>query len=158
MIISHLRILVIIALGLCAQLCFSQRVIVNSNGERIIMFPDGSWRLAEAGDSLLVRQNLQKAETLGQENEAMEPERIRNTGEYDDYILKQWNELHFNIKATEKKIQNEFRAATNAHFSAAEIYHNAEANKSMIEPVRLATITESYEQSIKNLKQAKINQ
>ena len=158
MIINHLRILVIIALGLCAQLCFSQRVIVNSNGERIIMFPDGSWRLAEAGDSLLVRQNLQKAETLGQENEAMEPERIRNTGEYDDYILKQWNELHFNIKATEKKIQNEFRAATNAHFSAAEIYHNAEANKSMIEPVRLATITESYEQSIKNLKQAKINQ
>jgi len=156
--IRDLRVQFFIILSLLAQLCFAQRVIVNSNGERIIMFPDGSWRLAEAGDSVLIRQNLQKAETLGLENESMDPLQERTTGEYDDYILRQWNELHFNIKATEKKIQNEFRNATNAQFSAAEIYHNAEANKSMIDPVRFATITEQYEQSIKELKQAKVNQ
>lgn len=156
--IRDLRVSVIIIFSLLAQFCFSQRVIVNSNGERIIMFPDGSWRLAEAGDSILIRKNLQKSETLGLENESMNPAQVRTSGEYDDYILRQWNELHFNIKATEKKIQNEFRAATNAQFSAAEIYHNAEANKSMIDPVRLATITENYEKSIKQLKQAKVNQ
>ena len=151
-------ILIVMALVLTGPDSLCQRVIVNSNGERIIMFPDGSWRLAEAGDSVLIRSNLQKSEALGQDNENLYAEQSRTPGEFEEYILKQWNELHFNIKALEKKIQNEFRAATNAQFSASEIYHNAEANKALIEPDRFAQISENYEQSIKKLKQAKLNQ
>ena len=136
----------------------AQRVIVNGNGERIIMFPDGSWRLAEAGDSVLINQNLSKSETAGRNNEFIDQVRQRTKAEEEEYAFRQWNELHFKIKSLEKKIQNEFRSATNAHFSAAELYYNAEANKSMIEPDRLAVITENYEQSIRDLKRAKQNQ
>ena len=136
----------------------AQRIIVNSNGERIVMYPDGSWRLVEAGDSVLLRQNLQKSEILGLKNENMESSEARNIGEQEEYILKQWNELHFKIRAQEKKIQNEFRAATNAHFKADELLRNAEAIKSLVEPDRLASLNEDYEKSIRVLRQAKRNQ
>lgn len=136
----------------------AQRIIVNSNGERIVMYPDGSWRLVEAGDSILLRQNLQKSEILGLENENMEASEARTIGEQEEYILKQWNELHFKIKAQEKKIQNEFRAATNAHFKANELLQNAETIKGLVEPDRLASLHEDYEKSIKVLRQAKSNQ
>ena len=122
----------------------TQQIIVNSNGDRIVMYPDGSWRSAEAGDSVLLR-NLQKSEPIGYLSESDIPSRELNPGEYEDYILRQWNELHFNILAQEKKIQAEFRAATNAQFKARELLGNAEANKSMIEPDRLAQLNEDFD-------------
>jgi len=121
------------------------------------MYPDGSWRAVDAGDSLLLRQTILKSETIGIENENQLPaEKI--PAEHEEYVLRQWNELHFHIRDLEKKIQDEFRQATNAQFSAAELLNNAEANKSMIEPVRLATLHDKYEESVQNLKKAKINQ
>ena len=140
------------------QFAAGQRIIVNSNGEKIVMFPDGSWRLLEAGDSALVRQHLQKSGASGFENGNVDPALKRTAAEEEEYLIRQWNELHFNIRSLEKKIQNEFRVATNAQFSAAEIYFNAESNKKLIEPDRLAIITENYHQSIANLKVAKQNQ
>lgn len=136
----------------------AQRIIVNSNGDRIIMYPDGSWRAVEAGDSLLLRQNVQKSETIGIENEGTDPFEIKTIGEQEEYILRQWNELHFNIKEQEKKVQNEFRTATNAQFRASELLNNAEANKTMIEPDQLAKLMEDYEESVRNLRTAKTKQ
>src|SRR5688572_18148094 len=136
----------------------AQRIIVNSNGERIVMYPDGSWRLADAGDSTLIKGSLQKTESLELENETIDQSQPGSEAEQNEYILKQWNELHFNLKAQEKKVLNEFRAATNAQFSAAEIYNNAITNKSLIEPDRLETITENYESSVRKLRVAKAKQ
>ncbi len=136
----------------------AQRIIVTGNGDRIVMYPDGSWRMAETGDSVLLRQNLQKSETLGLNNESTDQSQSRSVGEQEEYILRQWNELHFKIKAQEKKVQNEFRAATNAQFSTNELLQNAEANKNLMEPDRLAALSEDYERSIRNLRQAKLNQ
>lgn len=153
LVISVISIVLILSENLTAQ-----RIIVNSNGERIVMYPDGSWRLVEAGDSVLLRQNLQKSETLGQNHEEMDPSLTLNMGEQEEQVLRQWNELHFKIKAQEKKIQNEFRSATNAQFKALELRDNAEANKAMIEPDRLAALHENYEKSVRDLKRAKYNQ
>ena len=133
----------------------AQRIIVNSQGERIVMYPDGSWRLAEARDSTLLRQYVKSSGTNSSEDASTV---FSTRAEQEDYLLRQWNELNFHIKSLEKKIQNEFRAATNAQFSAAEIYHNAEANKHLLEPERIATINENYEKSIERLKIAKKNQ
>lgn len=136
----------------------AQRVIVNGNGERLIMYPDGSWRLADAGDSVLLRQNLQKSETLGYPIDKVEENSKRNPAEEQEYVLRQWNELYFKIKDEEKKAQAQFRTATNAQFKANEMLQNAEANKKMIESDRLALLHESYEKSIENLRNAKLRQ
>jgi len=152
------RIACLFVLCLLSHIAEGQRIIVNSNGERIIMFPDGSWRPMEPGDSLLLRQVLQKSDTNSVFNDKNDPANKGTIADQEELLLRQWNELHFNIKALEKKIQNEFRAATNAQFSAAEIYHNAAANKNLIEPDRLETINENYEKSIQNLRIAKSNQ
>ena len=145
-----------ILLTVCTPVA-AQRIIVNSNGEKIVMYPDGSWRAVESGDSVLLRQNLQKSEALDYKQDGPYATENHLTGEYEEHILKQWNELHFKIIAQEKKIQNEFRSATNAQFKARELLENAEANKSMIEPVRLATLNDEYEASVKSLRQAKLN-
>ena len=136
----------------------AQRIIINSNGDRIVMYPDGSWRAVEAGDSVLLRQNLQKSESLSTAAESPQTSYQRNPAEVQEYILKQWNELHFHIKAQEKKVQGEFRAATNAKFKADEQLNNALANKNLMEPDKLAALQDEYDASIKRLKQAKLNQ
>ncbi|MEO6132004.1 MAG: hypothetical protein ABIQ02_09150 [Saprospiraceae bacterium] len=136
----------------------AQRVIVNGNGERLIMYPDGSWRLAEAGDSILLRQNLQKSETLDYPSDKVDPAYYRNPAEEEEYILRQWNELYFKIKEYEKKSQHQFREATNAQFKAGELLQNAQANKQMIESDRLASLQDNYEKSIEQLRIAKQQQ
>lgn len=136
----------------------AQRIIINSNGDRIVMYPDGSWRAVEAGDSVLLRQNLQKSESLNEAAVSPQTSYQRNPAEIQEYILKQWNELHFHIKAQEKKVQGEFRAATNAKFKADEQLNNAMANKGLMEPDKLAALQEEYDASIKRLKEAKLNQ
>lgn len=158
LIFGHLTWSCLLLLSLFCTDVSGQRVIINSNGERIVMFPDGSWRPMEPGDSLLLRQTVEKSETSGTWNGNIDPSNKGTIADQEELVLRQWNELHFNIRSLEKRIQNEFRAATNAQFSAAEIYHNAAANKNLIEPDRLETIIENYEQSIQNLRIAKSNQ
>ncbi|MDQ3016270.1 MAG: hypothetical protein M3R25_06085 [Bacteroidota bacterium] len=140
------------------QWLHAQRIIINSNGDKIVMYPDGSWRSVEAGDSILLRQNLQKSESLNEATRTPQTSYQRNPGEIQEYILKQWNELHFHIKAQEKKVQGDFRAATNAKFKAEEQLNNALANKAMMEPDLLASLHETFDHSIDDLKKAKSNQ
>ena len=149
-----------ILLLVCASMSqvVAQRVIVNNNGDRIIMYPDGSWRMAEPGDSVLLRQNLQKSETIGYPSDNIDPAESRNPGEDGEYILRQWNELNQNIIAQEKIVQQDFREATNAQFKASELLQNAEANKALIEPDQLAALHEEYDKSILDLKTAKSQQ
>lgn len=136
----------------------AQRVIVNGNGERLIMYPDGSWRLADAGDSILLRQNLQKSEILGYPPDKIEETAKRNPAEEEEYMLRQWNELFFKIKDQEKKAQAQFRTATNAQFKAGELVQNAEADKKMIESDKLGELHDNYEKAIDNLRSAKLRQ
>jgi len=151
-------------LSLAMLFCFllpsgvAQRVIVNSNGDRIIMYPDGSWRKVEPGDSVLLRQNLQKSETIGIPSDKIDPTEKRTPAEGEEYTLRQWNELHFKIKEQVNKVLHDFRVATNAQFKAGELLQNAKANKNLIESDRLATLHEDYGKSIRNLRTAKLNQ
>ena len=135
----------------------SQQIIVTGNGDRIVMYPDGSWRPIETGDSLLLRQQFQKSEAIGYDDGSIVPSPKNNPAEYEDYILRQWNELHFNILSQEKKVQAEFRNATNAQFKATELLANAEANKKMIDPVMLASLNDDYDVKLKELRSAKMN-
>lgn len=134
----------------------SQRIIVNANGDKVVMYPDGSWRFMEPRDSVLVQHKLQKSSSERSES-GNNPENKGKFRDQDD-ILRELNELYFNIKGQEKKVQNEFRAATNAKFKAGELFEHALVNKDQVQPDRLSSLENDLELSIRNLKNAKLNQ
>lgn len=129
----------------------AQRIITNSTGEKIVMYPDGSWRMAEPGDSVLYqKQDAVLSSPL---------ENLSGKAAFlpEDELLKQWNDLYFNIRAHEKKVQGEFRAATNAQFKANEQYSNAVNNPGESKE-RIRALKGEYKKSIARLKAAKTKQ
>ena len=66
-------------------------------------------------------------------------------------------ELKTIILEEDKKVQNDFRIATNAQFKARELLHNAEANKELIGPDRLASLDRTMIMAVKELNDVKIN-
>jgi hypothetical protein len=155
---NFFRLKIVVLLISFAVTGWTQRIITNSNGDKIVMYPDGSWRQILPGDSLLLRESLQKAETIGIQNNTSNQSEQRTRGEGEEFILRQWNELHFKIKDQLKKVQHDFRLATNAQFKAGEQLQNAEENKNLIEPDKLASLHELYEKAIYDLHLAKLNQ
>ena len=127
----------------------SQQIIVNSNGDRIVMYPDGSWRPMESQDSVLLR-NVQKSEPILGPDQEYEPD--RNLAEQQNFLIRQAQELKTMILEEDKKVQNEFRNATNAQFKANEMRNNAEANKALIPPDRIVSLNEEYENAVADLK------
>ena len=79
-------------------------------------------------------------------------------GDEYEYLIRQWKELYAMMLKEEKEVQNNFRAATNAQFKAGEQVRIAESNKKIVDPVRLATLQEDYDNSVEKLKVAKLRQ
>jgi len=152
----RIYILVIICF-LSPYLMRSQQVIVTSTGEKIIMYPDGSWRTIEAQDSLLLKQNPQKTDPIlfpGNES----AENFRNKAEEQNFLIRQAQELKSIILDEDKKVQTEFREATNSQFKASEMLQNAEANKAIIEPDKLFSLSLEYDRAVRQLKEIKTKQ
>ncbi len=134
----------------------AQRVIVNSSGERVVIYPDGSWRHLEARDSLLINKDpYQKDKKPNQNGHAGQN---LNKGEQYEFLLRQWNDLYANIRIEKLEAQKKFRDATNAKFKASAEYYSAEDNKKLIEPYKLASLEEAFDQSVQRLKFAKKQQ
>jgi hypothetical protein len=141
----------------CCLLTFSsaaQYIITNSAGQRVVIYPDGSWRHAELGDSLLLKKNpYRKANSKpASNNQAM------NEGERYEFLLRRWNDLYAAINTEKIEAQKKFRDDTNAKFKASEEYQSAEANKKLIDPVRFDQLEEAFTQSVRNLKHSKQQQ
>ena len=62
----------------------AQQIIVNTRGEKIVVYPDGSWRYYEAGDSTLVRKKLTRKDVPRTEDEPREPE--NNLGRFSRHV------------------------------------------------------------------------
>lgn len=134
-----------------------QQIIVNSEGDKILMYPDGSWRPIGAQDSILLKQYLQKSESLKTfpgENGATV---TKNKAEEQTALIKEAQDLKFRILNQDKRVQNLFRDATNAKFRAGQLLRNAENNKNLIDPDRIESLNAQYELSIKKLQEAKQN-
>ena len=140
---------------LLAFTAVSQRVIINSQGDRVIVYPDGSSRMADQRDSALVRQYLQQGPADQPVSSQGAKGQKKNMGEEQEFLLKRWNELYTIIQAEEKIIQQNFRNATNAQFKASELLENAQANKKLMESDHLATLHEDYATSVDELRKAK---
>lgn len=117
------------------------------------MYPDGSWRPVAPQDSLLIRQYLQKQESANM------PEDLElNEGEEQHILIRRGYLIRSRIAAQEKKVQHEFRIATNAQFKATELLRVAEDNKDVIEESRLTALRDGYDASVNTLRNAKLNQ
>lgn len=136
----------------------SQRIIVNSQGARIVMYPDGSWRPVEPGDSVLVRQYLLRTDSPPDVTLENAKGKSRNKAEALEYLERQWNEFYSALRDEEKQVQDHFRTATNAQFKAGQQLSTAESNVKLIEADQLAQLRDNYASTIKDLKQAKSRQ
>lgn len=73
-------------------------------------------------------------------------------------LLQQWKELYSKIREEEKLAQNLFRDATNRQFKAGTQLRNAELKKDMIDPVQIASLQATFDQSVADLKKANLQQ
>lgn len=137
---------------------FPQQVAVNTAGQKIIMYPDGSWRQVEPRDSTLLKQYIHQHQGTPIQEVPGFQELTRNQGEEIEYLGHQWAELYNLILEEDKAVQNSFRTATNNQFKAAEVLETAKENKKLIEPDHLANLTEEYDQSVNQLRNAKLQQ
>lgn len=149
----------------------AQQVSANKKGDLIITMRDGSWRPVKPSDSLLVRQYyLQNPPTKGKKTTDTTPQaqkykeenkvsssdttvQINETG-----LNSRWNELVLVILEEEKKVQKDFRDATNAQFKASEQLSLAKANKNGIPPEQLIRLQKEYDQCVSALRMAKREQ
>lgn len=149
----------------------AQQVSANKKGDLIITMRDGSWRPVKPSDSLLVRQYyLQNPPTKGKKTTDTTPQaqkykeenkvsssdttvQINETG-----LNSRWNELVLVILEEEKKVQKDFRDATNAQFKASEQLSLAKANKNGIPPEQLIRLQKEYDQCVSALRMAKKEQ
>ena len=116
----------------------------------MIVYPNGSSRIADQRDSALIRQYLQQ----GPSDQPGNP-RYKNKAEGQEFLLKQWNELYANILTEQKVMQQNFRDATNAQFKASQMLESAEVNKKLMEADHLAMLHDEYKASVSNLRIAK---
>jgi hypothetical protein len=135
----------------------AQRVMINNAGDRIIMYPDGTWRPIEPGDSVLLNQYI-KSSSPASKSVDVPPGTKRTKAEEQAFIMQQWNGLYLDLIAEEKEVQDIFRVATNAQFKASEELSNAESDKKLIEADRLAELKEEYDKSVYHLRLVKLQQ
>jgi hypothetical protein len=136
----------------------SQQIMINSKGESVIMLTDGTWRIAGPADSTLIKQYVRKNQTIPEPGAAPVNASGRNETEEKAFLAKQWKEIYARISTEEKEVQNVFRAATNAQFKASSKLQNAQSNLKLMEPDQLATLQGAYDESVENLKKAKLQQ
>src|SRR5690606_7497187 len=137
------RACLLISLGLGLGLhAFGQQVMTNSQGERILVFPDGSWRPVVPADSVYMRAPEDPGNLPlpgpGQQSETAE-------GRSD--LLRQWRSLSTLINAREKSVQTRFRNATNAQFKAGQAWQYAKTNEVLLGPDQLAAFKTTYDAS-----------
>lgn len=144
--VKHLHNLVtvlIIALFLCETSISAQQIIVNQQGEKILMFDDGSWRPATEGDSIYLKKPSPQ----------LDPEKSQIPVSVTD----QWKKLSQEILNQDKRIQTQFREATNRQFKTGQALNSAKRQKST-DKGQLNSLEASHAESIKQLKTLKESQ
>jgi hypothetical protein len=146
-------------LVLCgATISNAQQIIVNSSGNRVVIYPDGTWRAYEEADSVLLKRQLSKEEVYRKdkppviyENTSDNPEEIRAmmevSNQFADLTMRQSREAN---RATAK--------ALDAKFEVEARLKQAQENKNFIEPDKLGSLEDEFDQKIEVVKTARKHQ
>lgn len=120
-----------------------QQIVVNNQGERIVVFPDGSWRLMTPSDSVYMQKD-----TASMAADAW----IDSAG---TDALEPWPALLRRIDSEYAAAQAAFRMATNLQFKAAEANRNAQENAALLSPEQRQGFEDAYTSSVERLARAR---
>lgn len=137
---------------------FAQKIIVNSNGDRVVVYPDGTSRAYEEGDSVLLTRQLSKEEVyrtgdqpIAYENTSDNPSEIRAMME----VSNQFADLTMRQSREANRMTSQ---ALDAKFEVEARLQQARENKNLIEPDKLGSLEEEFDQKVENVKIARNHQ
>ena len=136
----------------------AQQVIINSNGQRVVVYPDGSWRLFQEADSLLLKNQLAKEQVYNADYRNETYENLSdNPGELTStiHVARQFADLTLRQS---REANRELARLIDEKFEVEARLRQAEENKSFIEPDQLANLEDSYDQRTKDVKEARKHQ
>lgn len=141
----------------CGLQVNAQQVIVNSKGEKIVIFPDGSWRHFEPADTMLIRPNLRSDSPFNQSQKSP----LESENPIDPTLG----------KSSEKRLAIEFAnqlryeadqartilvEATNDKFNVEAKLNQAIENPNLVEVDIRAKLEEDYAKATEEVKNAKL--
>lgn len=134
----------------------AQQVVMNSKGEKIVIFPDGSWRYFEAADSILVKQNMRHDESLKSPTEIDRKEEspldpTLNNASSKRVAIEFANQLRDESARARAVLVN----ATNDKFNIEAKLNQALESPDLIDVDVRARLEEEYQQATDEVKNAK---
>jgi hypothetical protein len=124
----------------------AQQVILNTRGEKIVVYPDGSWRYYEAADSALLNKKLLK-EDIPATDENTPPiiERVSTNPAADADISSLAVRFAQRIGSETDKAREQLSDAVSDKFEVEGRLEQAQANKKLIEPDFISALEDAFE-------------
>ncbi|HLF62527.1 MAG TPA: hypothetical protein VI603_02185 [Saprospiraceae bacterium] len=123
-----------------------QQVILNTRSERIVVYPDGSWRYYERGDSVLMHKNMTKEDVmLPEEKEGMLFEKPSINPAEDADISALANRFADRVSTETNEARRALTKSVEDKFDAEARLNQAQDNRELIEPDILAALEDDYE-------------
>jgi hypothetical protein len=137
----------------------AQQVILNTRGERIVVYPDGSWRYYERADSTLMNKNLLKGDVLLADDKKVEAGKDATSNPKTDIDMSSLAQrfaerVAVDLQAAQKRLTR----ILEEKFEAEARLTQAEENKELLEPDILARLEEEYAMLTNEVKTARAHQ
>jgi hypothetical protein len=131
---------------LCPLPLEAQQVILNTRGEKIVVYPDGSWRYYEEADSALLTKKLLKEDIPATEdNTPPVIERVSTNPVTDADISSLAVRFARRIATEADKAREDLSDAVSDKFEVEGRLEQAQANKKLIEPDFISALEDTYE-------------
>lgn len=137
-----------LVVGLClyCDVCQAQQVILNTRGERIVVYPDGSWRYYEASDSVLLSKNLRKEDLPpGEESPSVTFGKATMNPATDSDISALSVRFAHRLEDETENVRKELALAVSDKFAIEGRLDQAQKNKKLIEPDFIAALEDAFE-------------
>lgn len=139
-----------------AAVVTAQQIIINGKGEKIVIYPDGSWRHYEDADSVLVRKKTKLDDVITQkETEQDLPVLTMNSPLDDEESLRQAIAFTEQLRREEIRVRQELRTATSDKFDTEAQLEEAYDNKDILEPDVIVNLEEKADGQTESMKFAR---
>lgn len=143
----------ILLAGLLHTPLAAQQVIINTQGNKIVIYPDGSWRYYEDSDSTLIRSKSHRNDlTRMPEKEVDHYEELRDPRPDGEDVIKQSRSFVQMLREEESVLRKDLRNATTRKFDTETQLKEAYNNKDIVEPDLLASLEKQMESQTEEVK------
>ncbi len=135
---------------------FAQQVVLNTRGERIVVFPDGSWRYFEEADStILDKQLLRKDVIVPDDGNIPVNERSARHPSTDHDVAELAVRFSRLASADAGSARQALRRAVDHKFDVEARLNQARDNRRLIEPDILDSLEEAHDNATEEVKSAR---